>query len=206
VTTTPAVELTPGCEATITLAWREMLPEATERRLRIAKDLGAGSFRSLTDTCGSGILAGPGSCGSGGCLSNPGAPHCVAPTACCRRRNYYSMTVRAFSDFALVETEEDADSDSVADDADLCPGTVLPEGVPTVQLGVNRLADTDGDGVFNTTAPRNRPEPDPSELPNLQDTGGCSCEQIIETMGLGQGHLKFGCSAGAIDDWIAAQR
>jgi len=40
----------------------------------------------------------------------------------------------------------------VPDGSDLCPGTSLPESVPTVSLGVNRFADTDGDGVFNSVS------------------------------------------------------
>ena len=38
---------------------------------------------------------------------------------------------------------------------------------------------------------------------DLDDTAGCSCEQIIEMTGLGNGHTKFGCSNSAMMDWIA---
>jgi len=34
------------------------------------------------------------------------------------------------------------------------------------------------------------------------DTGGCSCEQIIEAQHLGKGHEKFGCSLGAMRNWV----
>jgi hypothetical protein len=37
----------------------------------------------------------------------------------------------------------------------------------------------------------------------IQDTGGCSCEQIIERWALGWGHTKFGCSTGAMLQWVA---
>ncbi len=51
-------------------------------------------------------------------------------------------------------------------------------------------SDSDSDGgsgqVFFTT----------------KDTAGCSCEQIIEQLGLGNGHRKFGCSLGAMRDWV----
>jgi hypothetical protein len=77
---------------------------------------------------------------------------------------------------------------------------VLPENVPTVRLGTNRFADTDGDGTFDTTAPEGR---GPQKSFSIQDTGGCSCEQIIATQGLGKGHTKFGCSISAMDDWIS---
>ena len=47
----------------------------------------------------------------------------------------------------------DEDKDGVSDDLDACPATTLPESVPTSELGTNRFADTDGDGVFDTVAP-----------------------------------------------------
>ncbi len=34
------------------------------------------------------------------------------------------------------------------------------------------------------------------------DTAGCSCEQIIAAQGLGQGHVKFGCSIGVMENWV----
>ena len=36
----------------------------------------------------------------------------------------------------------------------------------------------------------------------LFDTAGCSCEQIIERSGLGEGHTKFGCSVGVMKNWV----
>jgi len=92
----------------------------------------------------------------------------------------------------------DSDGDGILDDADLCPGTVIPEGVPTVRLGVNRYALVDGDGIFDTVPPNGG---GPGEVFNLEDTAGCSCEQIIVAAGLGEGHVKFGCSLGAMRNW-----
>lgn len=94
----------------------------------------------------------------------------------------------------------DEDKDGVGDDIDACGATVLPENVPTVRLGTNRFADTDGDGVFNTTAPKGK---GPNKSFDIHDTAGCSCEQIIEAQGLGKGHTKFGCSIGAMENWIS---
>jgi hypothetical protein len=34
------------------------------------------------------------------------------------------------------------------------------------------------------------------------DTAGCSCEQIIERLGLGSSDRNFGCSGGAMEKWI----
>ncbi len=34
------------------------------------------------------------------------------------------------------------------------------------------------------------------------DTGGCSCSQILEARGLGDGLSKYGCSVGIILSWM----
>lgn len=94
----------------------------------------------------------------------------------------------------------DEDCDGVLDEADMCPHTVIPEGVPTEELGVNRWALVDGDRVFDTTSPAGK---GPQRYYTIYDTAGCSCEQIIAEMGLGEGHVKFGCSISAMDEWIA---
>jgi hypothetical protein len=94
----------------------------------------------------------------------------------------------------------DNDNDGVLDVLDNCPGTVLPESVPTSgQLKPNHWALTDADFDFDTTAPKGK---DPGRSYSTTDTAGCSCEQIIQAQGLGNGHTKFGCSIGAMDNWI----
>ncbi|UQA57269.1 choice-of-anchor L domain-containing protein [Polyangium aurulentum] len=103
-------------------------------------------------------------------------------------------------DACLWDPQNDADGDGVCGDVDLCPDTALPESVPTVKLGVNRFADTNGDGVFDTT-PSGGVGPQRSYT--IADTGGCSCSQIIDNLALGNGHEKFGCSISAMDDWIS---
>ena len=102
-------------------------------------------------------------------------------------------------DGLVVYITKDEDADGVPNDDDVCPTTALPENVPTSGLGTNRFADTDGDGVFNTTAPKGK---GPGKSFDIQDTAGCSCEQIIEAQGLGNGHTKSGCSISAMDDWV----
>lgn len=89
----------------------------------------------------------------------------------------------------------DADGDGVLDDVDQCADTVVPESVPTVSLGNNRYALVDGDGVFDSGKAG-------APTFTLDDTAGCSCEQIIELRGLGQGHRKFGCSLGEVRDFV----
>jgi hypothetical protein len=103
-------------------------------------------------------------------------------------------------DVCPYDAGNDADSDGVCGDVDMCAGTALPEGVPTVKLGVNRFADTNGDGIFDTTSPNGK---GPQKSYSIADTMGCSCEQIIAAQGLGEGHTKHGCSISAMDEWIA---
>lgn len=99
----------------------------------------------------------------------------------------------------LCDACTDVDGDGVCVEDDFCGGTSLTEGVPTVQLGVNRFALVDGDGVFDTVAPNGT---GPQRFYTIEDTAGCSCEQIIEILDLGQGHTDFGCSISAMDDWV----
>ena len=94
---------------------------------------------------------------------------------------------------------KDSDGDGVLDDADQCAGTVIPETAPTRGLGKNRWVLADDDRVFDTR-PANGTGPDKSF--DIFDTGGCSCEQIIDALDLGIGHTRYGCSSGAIEDWI----
>jgi len=91
------------------------------------------------------------------------------------------------------------DCDGVPDGFDFCPGTVVPESVPTSgSLKPNHSALTDLSGVF-TTAP-----PNPQGVVyTIEDTAGCSCEQIVAAQGLGKGHLKHGCSFGVMNNWLA---
>jgi hypothetical protein len=94
----------------------------------------------------------------------------------------------------------DADDDGVLDGEDFCPGTAIPEAVPTVRLGKNRFALVDDDFVFDTDSANGN---GPAALFTTTDTGGCSCEQIIVKLGLGSGHIKFGCSLGAMREWVS---
>jgi hypothetical protein len=94
----------------------------------------------------------------------------------------------------------DEDGDGVPDDADQCADTTIPEGVPTVRLLPLHYALVDGDGEFDTRWP-----PFGGVVPGgitVEHTRGCSCEQIIDELGLGNGHRKFGCSLGVMLYWI----
>ncbi|MGA9575552.1 MAG: lamin tail domain-containing protein, partial [Lysobacterales bacterium] len=94
---------------------------------------------------------------------------------------------------------KDSDGDGVTDDADYCPGTVIPEGAPTVELRTNSFALTDDDRIFDTSDPKGK---GPKATFDIFDTAGCSCEQIVVEQELGKGHLKFGCSLGEMEDWV----
>jgi predicted extracellular nuclease len=97
----------------------------------------------------------------------------------------------------VLYVSADSDGDGVVDGQDVCPGTVIPEGVPTHHLGVLRWALVDDDTTFDTIVPGHGF----AFRFTTQHTGGCSCEQIIDALHLGNGHTKFGCSSGAMLLW-----
>ena len=116
------------------------------------------------------------------------------------RWHYYNPNSGDWDWYAQVDNvaltaPDDEDCDGVVDSIDACPGTVIPESVPTQGLGKNRWALVDGDTTFDTNGKQ-------SPAYTLEDTAGCSCEQIIENLNLGSGHTKFGCSNSAMKDWI----
>ena len=94
---------------------------------------------------------------------------------------------------------KDSDGDGVTDDADYCPGTVIPEAAPTLELRTNNFALVDDDRIFDTKDPNGD---GPQVSFDIFDTAGCSCEQIVVEQGLGKGHLKFGCSLGEMEEWV----
>jgi len=93
----------------------------------------------------------------------------------------------------------DEDEDGVWDGIDQCSGTVIPESVPTRELGTNRFALVDDDRIFDTKSSRGR---GPQVTFDIFDTAGCSCEQIIDKQELGNGHTKYGCSLGEMKEWL----
>jgi hypothetical protein len=97
--------------------------------------------------------------------------------------------------------QADADGDGFGDACDACAvGTVIPEGAPTVKLQPNHYALVDGDTTFDTVAPGKGNGP--GAVFTLDDTRGCSCEQIVAATGAGAGQLMHGCSLGTMEDWI----
>jgi len=101
----------------------------------------------------------------------------------------------------LVGLYGDDDNDGVFDVLDNCPGTVIPESVPTSgQLNPNHWALVDGDFDFDTVTKGKGKGPNRSY--STADTAGCSCEQIIEAQGLGNGLSKYGCTIDVMDAWV----
>jgi hypothetical protein len=104
-------------------------------------------------------------------------------------------------DPVVVGLFADSDGDGVLDVVDNCPDTAIPESVPTTgQLNPNHWALTDGDTMFDTVTTGKGKGPNRSY--STADTAGCSCEQIIEAQGLGNGLGKHGCSIGVMDNWV----
>jgi len=141
---------------------------------------------------------------TGECQNNPTGDS-VLPD-CDANLNTFTFQVSSLSKFAIVGPN-DSDEDGVPDDVngingivDRCPNTVLPEEVvPTSgHLGNNRWALQSADGNF-TQAP---PQAGSVFSISTADTRGCSCQQIIEAAGLGNGHTKNGCSTSAMLNWI----
>ena len=96
---------------------------------------------------------------------------------------------------AITPAQSDADADGVLDALDQCPATAIPERAPTAgNLGQARYALRSG-FTFSMG-------PKAKTIYTTTDTAGCSCEQIVAALGLGKGHLKFGCSKGAMKAWI----
>ncbi len=96
--------------------------------------------------------------------------------------------------------DPDDNNDGVLDDDDFCTITIIPESAPTIKLNPNHWALVDGDTIFDTKKKGNGGGSGRSYT--TTDTGGCSCEQIIDELDLGEGHRKHGCSNSAMDEWV----
>ena len=104
-------------------------------------------------------------------------------------------------DGLVVYVLADADGDGVLDGSDACPGTTIPEAVPTVRLLPRHYALVDDDGTFDVALPGSGAVV-ASDVTAAQ-TAGCSCAQIVEALGLGHGPVKLGCPRGILAGWIA---
>ena len=97
----------------------------------------------------------------------------------------------------------DSDADGVDDVTDLCPDTTIPEAtVPSNSLKPNHFALADTNNVFDTAAPSGLSHGQGTAF-TTSHTGGCSCEQILNTYHLGLGNYKYGCSIGIMKRWVS---
>jgi predicted extracellular nuclease len=105
-------------------------------------------------------------------------------------------------DGVVLFIKMDSDNDTIFDDADQCAATSIPETTPVKGLKPNYYALLDGDTIFDSVdSPYSREKRDFT----IEDTAGCSCEQIAEKRGAGNvpaGALKHGCSLGLMKKWI----
>jgi hypothetical protein len=94
----------------------------------------------------------------------------------------------------------DTDGDGILDSADLCPDTVADE--TTKKFGNNRWIWDGTDWITESNQ-----VPDPDAAFTMEETLGCSCDQVLDELsdrtGLDlDGHYKMGCSSGLLDQWI----
>jgi hypothetical protein len=105
-------------------------------------------------------------------------------------------------DGTVVFLTSDLDDDGVPDNLDACAATRIPEGLPTVELKPNHFALVNGDGIFDTA-----PDRQASSMFTINDTRGCSCEQILDRIGgVAMGQQFFGCSIETMKSWVSSQR
>jgi hypothetical protein len=97
--------------------------------------------------------------------------------------------------------DTDDDNDGVDDGIDQCENTMIPEAAPTSSrgLGKNRWALIVENSTDFTQAP---PQEGSMFSFTTLDTRGCSCSQIVEAAGIGNNHLKRGCSTSVMLNWI----
>jgi len=125
----------------------------------------------------------------------------VAQNATCDTvLNECSLSVTHFSDFILggkLAGFSDSDGDGVGDIADMCPASVTDD---IKNPDPNQYAQNINFGFFEIG-----PDNHQSEVYDMSTTKGCTCKQIIEQLGngngLGKGHLKKGCSPGIMKKW-----
>lgn len=101
-------------------------------------------------------------------------------------------------DGVVLFIKKDSDNDSIGDALDSCPNTSVPENKLSKGLKPNHFALTNEDAIFDSKSFATK---NTKVSFTLEDTAGCSCEQIVEKLSLGKGHLKHGCSIGVMNNW-----
>ena len=93
----------------------------------------------------------------------------------------------------------DSDNDGVSDGTDACPGTAIPERVPTQQLGNGRFALVDENSIFDVGTADG---PVPSNF-TMTRTHGCGCGQILAQVGRSGNEARFGCTLETMQSWTS---
>ena len=110
--------------------------------------------------------------------------------------------------FAILQSNPDEDFDGICDPgrasalctgSDLCPGSVLD---PIGKLSPNHYGQTVDFGAFEAG-----PNNDESLVYNQEVTKGCTCSQIADKLGAGEGNKKKGCDRDLLEQWtgVSAQ-
>ena len=89
----------------------------------------------------------------------------------------------------------DTDGDGVPDNADLCPDSSPDD----IDLRPNQYAQNSSFGPFEVG-----PNDDQSVVYDMTTTQGCTCAQIIEELGKGDGHSKKGCSPSVMEQFTTS--
>ncbi|WP_159604212.1 hypothetical protein [Agromyces humi] len=134
----------------------------------------------------------------------------------------FRLVVAGSSGEAGASAEGDADGDGVSDASDVCADTTFTAGPADLKTkGDSAKAKAKSDGKPSKPMRNHKPT---TLKPNhywstsgagfvdatgvvaytLDETGGCSAEQIIAAAGLGKGHMKHGISGGAMKKWLAS--
>ena len=109
--------------------------------------------------------------------------------------------------FVSKNVDSDNDNDGVNDDADVCPGTVIPE-MTQDELANRRYALTNDGFVFST---KGGTRGDSRPVFTTEDTAGCSCTQIRAANEAdpdsdnGKYLKKRGCGVRVMNRWVRAQ-
>ena len=137
--------------------------------------------------------------GDGDGICDPGASS-QGPSMCIGSDNCPDDANADQADFDSDDSGDACDADidggGVTNDADLCALTVAD--APD-RLGQNRWTLSN---VASGTFDQAEPQAGTVFQFTTSNTGGCSCDEIVEITGAGKGHEKNGCSTSLMLEWI----
>lgn len=96
----------------------------------------------------------------------------------------------------------DLDLDTIGDNGDFCDAPSTDASIALNGLNPNHWKLSSDGFRFEQGKPKGKGKGS-SGYYDLATTGGCTCEQIIDKLQLGEGHKKHGCSNSAMSDWAA---